>query len=69
MNSVCVTHQFVDTLLSKNKLASVKEKEYIGQATLLKEQLARQEHNSIQQIKHLEDNLAQRDLALNKTIE
>lgn len=55
--------------MSKNKLASVKEKEYIGQATLLKDQLERQEQYSAQQIKQLEDSLAIRDLTLNKTIQ
>lgn len=59
----------VDALMSKSKLASVKEKEYIGQTTLLKDQLERHEQYSVQQIKQLEDSLAQRDLTLNMTIQ
>ncbi|KAG0714409.1 Leucine-rich repeat-containing protein 45 [Chionoecetes opilio] len=59
----------IDDQISKNKLLSVKEKEYIGQTTLLKEQLERREQFSSQQLKQLEDNLAQRDFALNKTLQ
>ncbi|XP_045103819.1 leucine-rich repeat-containing protein 45-like isoform X2 [Portunus trituberculatus] len=59
----------VDNQISKNKLLSLKEKEYIGQTTLLKEQLQRQERYSTQQLKQLEVDLAQRDKALNKTIQ
>ncbi|KAK8387574.1 hypothetical protein O3P69_018250 [Scylla paramamosain] len=59
----------IDNQISKNKLLSLKEREYIGQTTLLKEQLERQEQHSSQQVKQLEDNLAQRDKALNKTIQ
>ena len=60
---------FTDNQIGKNQLLSIKEKEYIGQTTLLKEQLERQEQYSTQQLKQLEDNLAQRDKALNKTIQ